>query len=288
MTLLTKMRGIFSIIIFLQLFSIKALAQDLYDQPHSINYAHHLFVTKQYEPAANEYKRIALFIPNNDTIIEKVLLSYRMGGLYDSGTTYFKLHYSKRLNSPSFLNEEYAKNLILDENYRAVDSLLWSNNLSTSNSRLDSNFKNRLFFYNNVLMNNWIEARKSFYDKSLVLNKNIEEWNRLLQKQQSLKYKSPGLAMALSVVLPGSGKIYTNEWKDGLLSTLTIGTMAYESYVGFHARGTKSVLGWVFGGLAVGFYSGNIYGAYKSAQRYNIRKNNEIHDEAKKLVAADL
>lgn len=282
------MRGIFSIIIFLQLFSIKALAQDLYDLPHSINYAYHLFVTKQYEPAAIEYKRLSILIPDNDTIIEKVLLSYRMGGLYDSGIIYFKLHYNQGLNSPSFLIEEYAKSLILAENYKDVDSLLRTNNLSTSKGRLDSNFNNSLFFYNNVLMNDWSQARRSFYKGSLALNKNIEAWNQLLQKQQSLKYKSPGLALALSVVLPGSGKIYTNEWKDGLLSTLTIGTMAYESYVGFHTRGTKSVLGWVFGGLAVGFYSGNIYGAYKSAQRYNIRKNNEIHYEAKKLVAADL
>jgi cellobiose phosphorylase len=102
-----------------------------------------------------------------------------------------------------------------------------------------------------------------------------------------LHYKSPALAMAFSMVIPGSGKIYSGDWKDGLFAMLMIGSMTYESYVGFHTRGTRSVLGWVFAGLSVGFYGGNIYGSYHSAQRYNARQNLNIHNESEKLVISD-
>ena len=92
--------------------------------------------------------------------------------------------------------------------------------------------------------------------------------------------------MSLSVI-PGLGKVYAGDWKDGVVSALIVGSMGYESYVGFHARGTRSVFGWIFAGLTVGFYGGNIYGSYKSAQRYNLRMDNEIHDEVEKLVISD-
>jgi hypothetical protein len=43
-------------------------------------------------------------------------------------------------------------------------------------------------------------------------------------------------------------------------------------------------MGWIFGGLTVGFYGGNIYGAVKAAKRYLPWKNHLIIRDAKNII----
>jgi TM2 domain-containing membrane protein YozV len=273
-----------SLVLFLSLSGLYsgASAQNLYDAAHSEKYAGHLYSTKNYSAAAREYKRLALYRPADDTVIQKILTCYRLQGLPDSGIAYMKLHYPETSSAPGYINNEFAKSLILAGRYGEADSLLMAHN------QLDSFSINRYKFYNKALSDHWDDARNIFAHNSLAINSNTDAWRQLLKKQAALTYKSPALAMSLSIIIPGAGKIYAGDWKDGTVALLLVGSMAYESYVGFHTRGTKSVLGYAFGGLALGYYGGNIYGSYKSAVRYNRRKNLEIHNDAEKLVGTGL
>ena len=88
----------------------------------------------------------------------------------------------------------------------------------------------------------------------------------------ALPHKSPFLAGAFSTIIPGSGKFYTGDWKDGIISLVMVSAIAYQAYRGFDRAGVSSVYGWIYGTIAAGFYLGNIYGSVKSAQRYNKRK----------------
>jgi hypothetical protein len=83
----------------------------------------------------------------------------------------------------------------------------------------------------------------------------------LLRRHDALPRKSPLLAAALSMVVPGLGRVYLGRWPDGLLSFLLVGTTAALAAQGFYQEGQDSVRGWILGGVAALLYAGNVYGS---------------------------
>jgi TM2 domain-containing membrane protein YozV len=83
----------------------------------------------------------------------------------------------------------------------------------------------------------------------------------LLRRYDALPRKSPLLAAALSMVVPGLGRVYLGRWPDGLLSFLLVGTTAVLAAQGFSEDGQGSVRGWILGGVAALLYAGNVYGS---------------------------
>jgi len=270
------------------------IGQNLYDASHSKIYAGHLFDNKEYIAAVQEYKRLLSLKPCDDSLKLKALISYRLGGHADSAVFFAKNYPQCGGTLRENVIEEYCKDQILLNKYKELDSSLYRYSITHTPG---SPYRYPVFdapgttfykfeFYAHCLDYNRINDSELISLKPFMQENNFNKWIRLEQKENDLKYKSPALAISLSVI-PGLGKVYTDDWKDGVVSALIVGSMGYESYVGFHARGTRSVFGWIFAGLTVGFYGGNIYGSYTSAIRYNRRLDNEIHDEAEKLVISD-
>jgi TM2 domain-containing membrane protein YozV len=83
----------------------------------------------------------------------------------------------------------------------------------------------------------------------------------LLRRYDALPRKSPLLAAALSMVVPGLGRVYLGRWPDGLLSFFLVGTTAALAAQGFYEDGQGSVRGWILGGVAALLYAGNVYGS---------------------------
>jgi hypothetical protein len=83
----------------------------------------------------------------------------------------------------------------------------------------------------------------------------------LLRRYDALPRKSPLLAAALSMVVPGLGRVHLGRWPDGLLSFLLVGTTAALAAQGFYQEGQGSVRGWILGGVAALLYAGNVYGS---------------------------
>lgn len=81
------------------------------------------------------------------------------------------------------------------------------------------------------------------------------------------EYKNPTTAALLSAILPGLGKIYTNNISDGITSLIATGLLTYLSINNF--QNDHQFRGWLFAGLAAFSYAGNIYGSAASAQIYN-------------------
>lgn len=77
--------------------------------------------------------------------------------------------------------------------------------------------------------------------------------------------KSPMLAAGLSMVVPGLGRVYAGRPKDGffgfLMSALAINA-------GAKSLRKESFLAPLYIGIALTFYSGEIYGAYRTAKYY--------------------
>ena len=84
-------------------------------------------------------------------------------------------------------------------------------------------------------------------------------------------YKSPIKAAILSTIIPGLGKIYAEQYSDGITAAIATGVLGYLSYANFHAG--HKFRAWLFTALTTGFYAGNIYGSYAAAQIYNVKIN---------------
>ena len=86
--------------------------------------------------------------------------------------------------------------------------------------------------------------------------------------------KSPLLALGLSALIPGAGQLYTNHYGEAGMAFVVNGIFAFLAYNAFMRAKQIPNYGytefgfWSFIGL--GFYSGNLYGAALSAQRYNM------------------
>jgi hypothetical protein len=93
------------------------------------------------------------------------------------------------------------------------------------------------------------------------------EISELIKKRRGLKLKSPETAAIISAVMPGGGKVYTENYGDAITSFIPVALFTYLAIANFNAD--HKFRGYLFSGLAGLFYAGGIYGAYTAAQIYN-------------------
>lgn len=115
-----------------------------------------------------------------------------------------------------------------------------------------------------------LDGNKSSYDGSVALVNSI----------QNIRCKSAPLAAALSVV-PGLGYLYDGQIENALTSLLVTSALACASYTSF--RSGNYGVGAIVSLLGVSFYFGNMYGAYRGAERYNASIKEEALDNLRKL-----
>jgi TolA-binding protein len=115
----------------------------------------------------------------------------------------------------------------------------------------------------------WKEAGDLFggMDRMSPLYANALELSIKSLEGERLPYKSSYTAGALAAVLPGSGHVYCDRYKDGVVAFLLNGLFIWATVEAFD--NDQEVLGSILGFLELGWYSGNIYSAVNSAHKYN-------------------
>lgn len=222
-------------------------------------FADHLYCEQDYLRAAEEYE--SLFNLNSlisDTIIFKIGQSYSKIGRQDKALEYFSM-----INQLSAFSE-YAKNEIGKIFFQRKDESALDK-LITDNIHQRDNFiklKIALKLESNNLDYNWNEYLTENDSDYIELNKFYSE-------RKNPDYKSEALAGIFSAVIPGSGKIYTEEYSDGITAFILTGLFSYLAYDNF--RHNHHFRAYIFSGIAAGFYLGNIYGSVASAQIFNAR-----------------
>lgn len=101
--------------------------------------------------------------------------------------------------------------------------------------------------------------------------------NRLIEQKNIPNTYSVPKAVILSAIIPGSGKIYSGAWKDGLTSFLFVAANAWNSYRGFSTG--RPGYGYTFAALSTGFYLGNLYGTRQWARHMNRVKTQKWESE---------
>lgn len=257
-------------------------SQDLYNMEYSQKYAEYLFTSQQHILAAEEYERLIYFDENNVSYKYKLIKSYRLSGDLNSGINRIYSFYGNSLYTmPQSLATEFIKLQLLTDSLSVVEKFIQQNNTLS--------LENKTIFqcYNLLLSGDYNEA--NLYVKKAAGN-NLTFPNEIIiltEKAEKAKFKSPFLAASFSAIIPGTGKFYTKNWSDGIISMLFVAGNAWQAYRGFNEHGSKSVYGWTFAGLSASFYIGNIFGAVKAAKRYNKNKKNEIDNQIFEFLRTD-
>lgn len=255
------------------------VAQDIYDYAHSRAYARYLLQSQQYQLAAEEYERLIFLQPENDTLRADLLRAYRRGNTPQRGLEQWAKWQLSPRPKTRLLYSEYSK-LLLRGGYAGQ-----ARALAEESGVFDSASVRRTVLYANMLDQHWKDARIAFNaipeTEKVPRRSDVE---KLIRRGEKMKKKNPWVATALSVPVPGLGKVYAGQWKDGIIGLLFVGANAWQAVRRFDKEGTDTFWGWIHGGFALGFYTGNLYGAHKAARQQNKKKQDRLKHDTEALL----
>jgi len=251
--------------------------QNIYDGPHSKEFAQYLMQTHQYQLANSEWERVLFFSPGDTLARLDLLKSYRLSQKPAEGWQKLSQWYPAGSLSRPFSLEAIQLTLIQGD-YTSLQSIL------ERSAGLSSTEKSNYKLGSWLLEGKWIDQPTKTREPSFDITTADARLLELYTKTKNVHRKSQAASVALSAVVPGLGKIYSHDWKDGLLSLLFVATNTWQSYRGFSKNGISSVTGWIFGSLAVGFYSANLFGSWKSAKSYNSKQVDLIRHETEGIL----
>ncbi len=265
--------------LFFIIIDINIKSQNLHDLEHSLKFADYLFSSRQYALSAEEYERVVFLDTANNSAILRLLQSYRLADKSKTAEERFnKLFQHKIYDVQLEIGKEYVTNLIINKKFTETFNYIEKNKNFNRNYKETYQLACLLFKKNKNSAFDYAEKNKSTNDK---INADL---HILAEKYKNSKYKKPFLAALFSTVIPGTGKVYTNNWKHGILSFMLVGVNSWQAYRGFTKHGSKSAYAWIFTGLATVFYLSNIFGSHKSAKEYNKKLDNDIYEETWNIV----
>ncbi|MEJ5262005.1 MAG: hypothetical protein WHT45_04945 [Ignavibacterium sp.] len=248
------MRIIFSIVFCVSTFAqTNPLKSDL----NRKLFADYLYCEQDYLRTAEEYESLSqTFV--SDTVLYKIGKSYSIIGDYSKAINSFNLIPD---SSEMFFNSrlELAKIFYLSNEKNLLRNLLTSDNFSSPQLK-----KILIAFYLKINQPDSISN-----DLFQLSDEDEFTFKNFFERRKNPPYKSEVVAGILSTVVPGAGKIYTEDYGDGITAFILTGLFSYLAYDNFkHAHNFRAYL---FSGLAAGFYLGNIYGSVASAQIFNAK-----------------
>ncbi|MBU1099764.1 MAG: hypothetical protein KKA84_05095 [Bacteroidetes bacterium] len=232
----------------------------LFSPQNRLLFGNHLFEQKDYIRAIDEFL-VVMQHERNDTLQFKIAFAYQTIGEYDVSNDYFRgLFFSDSFGEQSIL--EYCKNnffLLSREEYSAfVDESKILSESSISNVESLRNLSN--------LSGGFLPSDSLQFIKPFDLRYK-EDAAKFYHEKLNPGYKSLTTAALLSAVIPGLGKVYTDNITDGLTGFLVTGVLSFLAYDNFRAE--HDFRAWLFTGLAAYFYAGNIYGSIAAADIFN-------------------
>lgn len=239
-------------------------------------FADYLYCSGDYLRAALEYERYSAFC-ENDTTKFKIALSNSKIANFNKA---FEIFNSFNRKSLLYSYAEMESNKIL---FQQKEYYLLRNNFDKTDSLKIFKFSNnlkKLYYFSYLLTNQPLppidEFLSAFQGPEMPKLKYFYEW------KTSPPYKSAWIAAILSAIIPGLGKVYADEYADGITAFLATASLSYLSYSDFKAG--HIFRGWLFGGLAAGFYAGNIYGSIASTQIYNVKIQYDFENSLKVFI----
>lgn len=259
-----------------------AISQDLFNYNNSFRYAKHLYAKGDYDDAITELNR-CIFLSaekGKKNVLEMLLISYRKTGQYAE-----ILEASRKLypegNYPDQIKTEMHYSFILSNELHFGSHFLTNNEFTSPLQQVRFDVAYQVF---NNRYQEALDRLKLFGPATDEGRLFTQKATVMLNEATNTRYKSPFVAGMFSAIIPGAGKFYANRKKDAIFSFVLTVAAAYQSYRAFNKNGIGSVVGWVYGGLAGGFYIGNIYGSVQAAKKTNQFVNDKYHDQIRTVI----
>lgn len=233
---------------------------EFFSLENRLKFSNYLFYSGDYIRAIDELNEVDP-TKSNDSLQFKIGLSLQqINRLGEATVTFRDLMQSQSLRDEASF--EYARTIYLSGQISRLASFESLEPLSNSIHRRDVEKLIQLDKLQSA--ENKIDSASFFkpFDK----NESIELM-KFYQRKINLDDKNPTLAAVMSAIIPGLGKIYTENYGDGITALLFTGVLTFLSIDNFNAG--HDFRGWLFAGLAGYFYAGNIYGSAVSANVYN-------------------
>ncbi|OGC41359.1 hypothetical protein A2Y85_02070 [candidate division WOR-3 bacterium RBG_13_43_14] len=288
-----------TILILFKIFSLTAAdstyadssGTDYYEASNVLRFADHLYQEKDYFRAAGEYYRYLFsfdtFPPNTDSIYYRIGACFKKGGNYSKASDFF-MKSAQLSHDPSFIS---SANFNISKSYSLISNYERSNEFIGRHIREDDDpvqkKMRQLRVANYLYTARWQQAAdllRSEIDTDTITNL----LRRFTNEGLTLPHKSAVLAGVFSTIIPGSGKLYTNRFYEGMQSFFTVGIMGWQSCDGFKSSGISSFKGWAFGVVGGLFYLGNIYGSIVAAEIYNEEIENKHIEKIRVYVNIDI
>ncbi len=254
------------VLLFQIIISAAVLAQNInFNSPENIRlFADFLFCDRDYLRAIDEYEKY-LSYSDEDTIRFKIALAFSaIGDQYNAIKNFNSLQETSKLYQISRIEE--LKSLFNLKQFSQLNSKANElNQLKSDYSDIAKKIVNISYLLNNESM----PSEKIFLEPFDDQEKTIVQ-NFYFQKTNP-DYKSEVLSGVYSAIIPGLGKIYTENYSDGITSFLLTGLFSYLAYTNFN--NDHPVRAWIFTLAGAGFYAGNVYGSIASAQIFNAKIN---------------
>lgn len=238
-----------------------------------------------YYRAITEYKKLTFLFPNSGRLSEalyQIGMAYYKGkdyksavnsfakvrktytaSNYSSAAFYEGLSYSK-LGLPDKAALSFERARLFDESHpdAANAQLALSLNALERGSVADSRAKLDEFL-------------ASYPDDQRVPG--VKASFGLLDEYESQPRKSPALAGTMSAVIPGSGQMYAEHYKDGLMAFVVNGLFIAGTVAALNDD--NYALAAIVGGVGLPFYVGNIYGAANVSRKWNLSLTRKLRED---------
>lgn len=267
--------------VFLLVLFKPAIGQNnLFDCNNSRKFADYLYNTGQFELAKHELERINFFCESDSNSQLILLKSYRKLNQFEKANQFFNTKTFPDLsNLSSEFRQEYIRLLMMQQQYAKVQEVI--------KSGLSIKEEKEHLLATNLLMGNWETANQLSIQFKEFQNLKINALKSIAERSVVSKRKKPWLATLMSVVIPGSGKMYCGYWGDGVMSLLFSASSGFFTYRAFNKYGNQKIYPWIAGGLAISYYTANIYGGNRAAVRYNENLNHGLIHESEQVIFSD-
>lgn len=249
------------------------------------DFAHHLFQEKDYFRAISIYKELYFYSQDlslQNHYLLQISRAYNKGHKFNSA-----IHYLSKLLNRTPLEIEVRDSAMIQLGLAYYG--LNINNLAANSFRqirMPEMYAVRDFYLAllKAERGNFRDAGMKFTNLSTTkfdaeFGRRCSRLAELAEEGEALTTRNPTLAWLMSLLIPGSGQLYSKHYYDGIQALMYVGALGYATYASYQYENkfAPSYVGTaILGSITAVFHVGNILGANKTAQYYNYRQKEKV------------
>jgi len=274
---------VFFIMIAPPVFMPRAYSQDS-GAEKLLGFADSLFQEGDFYRAISEYKRFIHYYPSDrrlESAYFRIAESYYKAGRWQDALKSFK-EFVDRFPGSKRVPEAFLFKGLSEKKMKRYDEALQSfdeiQKKATGEIRHRAVYESALVY---VDREDWGRATETMEKIPMEsgLHASAVRFHSGLRRIHELPEKSPSVAGTMAAVLPGSGHVYTERYRDASVAFLLNGAFILAAVELF--RHDNDIAGGVVTFFEAGWYAGNIYSAVSSAHKYNRRVKEEYIQKLK-------